>query len=334
MQPEHEERRPIHVAISGAAGTVGYGLLFRIAAGGMFGADQPVALRLLEHPRQMARLRATAMELTDCAFPLLHSHSITDDPLEAFAGADWIILLAGSPRETPRPARTDLLRRNGAIYVEHGRAINKASPAARILAVSAPCNANCMIAMSHAPDVPKEHWFALNRLDAMRGTALIAEKAGVPVGHVNRVTVWGNHSELQYIDFHNAFINETPARGLIHDVQWAHETLQAAVARRSAEVFELRGGSPAATAAQAILSTVRSLTMPTPFGRRFAAAVCSDGSYGVPRGLVFGFPLRTDDGRNWTIVPDLYLDEFAQTKIDRNVTELEYEAVLAQEWFG
>ena len=154
MQPDPKEKTPIHVAISGAAGTVGYGLIFRIAAGAMFGADQPLALRLLEHPRRLPLLRATAMELTDCAFPLLHSHLITDDPLEAFAGADWIILLAGSPCDPPHPA-LEMLKRNGAIYVEHGRAINKASPAARVLVVSAPCNANCMVAMSHAPDVPR-----------------------------------------------------------------------------------------------------------------------------------------------------------------------------------
>jgi malate dehydrogenase len=334
MQPNLGGKSPIKVAISGAGGTVGYGLVFRIAAGAMFGADQPVSLRLLETPEKMQLLRATSLELSDCAFPLLHSHLITDDPSEAFAGAHWIILLADSPHEVPRPARAEMLKRNGAIYVEHGRAINRASPAARILVVSAPCNANCMVAMSHAPDVPKEHWFALNRLDAMRATVLIAEKAGVPVSQVNRVTVWGNHSELQYIDFHNAFIHDTPAHEIVKDVQWAHETLQSAVAKRSKEIFELRGCSPAATAGQAILGTIHSITVPTPFGRRFDAAVCSDGSYGVPRGLVFGFPLRTEDGRTWSIVPNLFLDEFAQTKIDRNVAELEYEAVLAQEWFG
>jgi malate dehydrogenase len=154
------------------------------------------------------------------------------------------------------------------------------------------------------------------------------------VGHVNRVTAWGNHSELQFIDFHNSFIDDTPAHELIRDVPWAHETLQSAVALRSAEVFELRGRSPAATTSQAILSTIWSITTPTPFGRRFSAAVCSDGSYGVPRGLVFGFPLRTEDGQTWQIVPSLYLDEFAQDRIQRSVAELEHEAVLAQEWFG
>jgi len=313
---------------------VGYGLVFRIAAGAMFGAHQQVSLRLLEHSDQMQRLQATAMELTDCAFPLLKSFIVTDDPLEAFAGADWIVLLAGSPVDVPRPSRIDVLKANGEIYVEHGRAINKVSPAARILVVAAPCNANCMIAMSQAHDVPKQHWFALNRLDRMRATALIAQKAGVPVSQVNRVIVWGNHSELMYVDFHNAFIGDSPAHEVITDVQWAHESLQKAVTHRSAEIFRLRGRSPIATATQAILGTIHSIVTPTPFERRFGAAVYSDGSYGVPKGLIFGFPVRTEDGKQWSIEQGLYLDEFAQTKIDRNVAELEYEAVLAQEWFG
>lgn len=325
---------PVTVAISGAGGAVGYGLAFRIAAGAMFGAQRRVALRLLEHPEKMRWLQATAMELADCAFPLLDSYVTTEDPLEAFADADWVILLAGSPRDVPKPSRIEMLRANGGIYVEHGRAINRACPAARILVVAAPCNANCMIAMSKAQDVPKEHWFALNRLDRMRATAMIAQKAGVPVGEVNRVIVWGNHSDLMYVDFHNAYIGNRPAHEIIRDVQWAHETLQKGVAHRSEEIFRLRGGSPVATAAQAILGSIHSIITPTPYEQRISAAVCSDGSYGVPHGLVFGFPLRTEDGQEWKIEQGLFLDEFAQTKIDRNVSELEYEAVLAQEWFG
>jgi malate dehydrogenase len=334
MVADPRDMPAITVAISGAGGAVGYGLVFRIAAGAMFGANQRVSLRLLEHQNKMRQLQATAMELTDCAFPLLDSFVVTDDPLEAFAGADWIVLLAGSPRDVPKPSRIDVLRANGQIYVDHGRAINRASPAARILVVAAPCNANCMIAMSQAHDVPKEHWFALNRLDRMRATAMIAQKAGVPVGEVNRVIVWGNHSDLMYVDYHHAFIGKRPAHEVIQDIQWAHETLQKSVAHRTAEIDRLRGGTPVATAAQAILGTIHSITTPTPFEQRFGAAVCSDGSYGVPRGLIFGFPLRTEDGRQWQIEQGLYLDDFAQTKIDRNVAELEYEAVLAQEWFG
>ncbi|HEX4148590.1 MAG TPA: malate dehydrogenase, partial [Pirellulales bacterium] len=307
MTADPRDLPPITLAISGAAGAVGYGLVFRIAAGAMFGAQRHVSLRLLEHSDQMQRLQATAMELTDCAFPLLDSFLVTDDPLEAFAGADWIVLLAGSPVDVPRTSRVDVLKANGQIYVEHGRAINKASPSARILVVAAPCNANCMIAMSQAHDVPKQHWFALNRLDRMRATALIAQRAGVPVSQVSRVNVWGNHSDLMYIDFHNAFIGDQPAHEVVNDVQWAHEKLQQAVAHRSAEIFRLRGRSPIATATQAILGTIHSICTPTQFERRFGAAVYSDGSYGIPRGLIFGFPLRTEDGLQWSIEQGLYL---------------------------
>lgn len=325
---------PITVAISGAGGAVGYGLVFRIAAGGMFGPTQSVSLRLLEQSQYMRLLKATGIELTDCAFPLLDSYVLTDDPHEAFSGADWIVLLAGAPRDVPQPSRVEMLKQNGEIYIEHGRAINRVAPTARVLVVAAPCNANTMIAMGRAPDVPPEHWFALNRLDRMRATAMIAAKAGVPVARVNRVTVWGNHSELQYVDFHNSYIDEVPAREIIHDERWIHETLQWSVAHRSSEIFKLRSTSPVATAVQAILGTIYSITTPTPPNRRFGAAVISDGSYGVPQGMIFGFPLSTEDGKTWSIVDGLYLDEFAQAKLARNVAELEYEAVLADEWFG
>ncbi|HEX4131027.1 MAG TPA: malate dehydrogenase [Pirellulales bacterium] len=325
---------PVTVAISGAAGRVGYSLLFRIAYGAMFGTDQSVALRLLEHASKMSRLQAIALELKDCTYPLLDSVTVSDDPHEAFAGADWILLVAGSPRDIPSPARHELLKRNGAIYVEHGRMINAAAPAARIVVIGAPCNANCMIAMAHAADVPREHWIAMNRLDAMRAAAFIAEKAAVPVAQVNRVTIWGNHGEQVYADAHNAFIGDTPAWQVIRDPAWMQEALQAHVRGRSAEIFRLHSASPAATAAQAILGTVRSLSTPTPPGHYFSAAVASDGSYGVPKGLVFGFPLRTDDGHMWSIAQELYLDEFAESQIAANIEQIEQEAVLAERWFG
>jgi malate dehydrogenase len=325
---------PITVAVSGAGGMIGYQLVFRLAAGGMFGGDRPIALRLLEHAWRMPHLQATAMELDDCAFPLLRQTTITDDPREAFAGADWIVMLAGSPRDVPSPSRLDLLRRNGEIYVEHGRAVNSVAPAARILVVAAPCNVNCMIAMNHAQDVPREHWFALNRVNQMRAASLIAKQAEVPVSHVHGVTVWGNHGDRVYVDLHHAWIDGRPAGDFITDVQWARNTLQQAVRHRAADVFQRRGVAPAATAAQAILGTVHSIVTPTPLGRSFAAAVASDGSYGVPQGLIFGFPLRTEDGRTWSIVDDLYLDEFAQEQLAQNVVQLEQEAVMAERWFG
>lgn len=336
MTDQHlpNDETPITVAVSGAGGMIGYSLVFRMAAGGMFGGERRITLRLLEHPWRMPHLQATAMELEDCAFPLLHSVVITDDPREAFAGADWIVLLAGSPRDVPSPSRLDLLKRNGEIYVDHGRAINAVAPTARILVVAAPCNINCMIAMDHAPDVPQEHWFALNRVNQIRAVAQIAHKTGTAVGHVHGVTVWGNHGDRVYVDVRHAYINGKQFTDVIDDPIWAGETLQQIVRHRAAEVFQRRGVAPSATAAQAILGTIHSIVTPTPLGRSFAAAVRSDGSYGVPRGLIFGFPLRTEDGRHWSIVDDLYLDDFAQEQLALNVAQLEYEVVMAERWFG
>ncbi len=248
---------------------------------------------------------------------------------EAFADADWIIMLACSghlPWNTPR---LELVRANAPLYAEHGQVINRVAARSRVLVVAEPCNTNCLVALQQAPNVPHEHWFALNRLARMRATALIAEKAGVPVAEVNRVTVWGNHSEKIFVDFHNAFIGEEPAYQVIADRQWPHEVLEPAVARRESEVFRLRGSTPAATAVQAILETIRSIVTPTPFGRRFGAAVCADGSYGVPHGLIFGLPLRTEDGRSWSIVEGLYLDDYASARLTENVDDLEREAVVA-----
>ena len=322
---------PIRIAISGAGGQIGYSLVFRIAAGGLFGADQPVALSLLEAPKSLPILEAVRMELSDCSFPLLADVRIGEDAREVFAGADWVVLLAGSPRR-PDQQRSDLIRANGPIFVQHGRAISDAAPSARVLVVANPCNTNCLIARFHALNVPDEHWFALNRLDRMRATAMIAEKAGVPVARVTRVTAWGNHSESVYIDVRNAFIDNHPATEVITDREWTGAGLSAALAHRSLDIIRRRGASPAGTASQAILGTIRSITTPTTFEHRFGAAVISDGNYGVPRGLVFGFPLRTEDGRTWSIVQGLYHDEYAQARIRANVEELEHEAVLANEF--
>lgn len=319
---------PIRIAISGAGGQIGYALVFRIAAGGLFGADQPITLALLEANERHDLVESIRMELTDCAFPLLKEVKIGTDPFEVFAGADWVVLLGGKPWQSPGQQRLDLLRENGPIYVEQGRAINEACPNARILVVANPCNTNAMIARMHAPDVPAEHWFAMNRLDRMRATALIAETAGVPLNQVSRMTIWGNHSEKVFPDFHNAYVGNRPAREVITDPGWPRQVLEPFVARRSLEVIRLRGASPSGSAAQAILGTIRAITTPTPFERRFGAAVVSDGSYGVPRGLIFGFPLRTEDGVSWEIVEGLYLDNYAQGRIAQNVEELEREAAI------
>lgn len=325
---------PIRIAISGAAGRVGYALCFRIANGGLFGPENPVALSLLDLPEKRSALDACSMELRDCAFPLLRDVAIGTDPVRAFEGAEWIILLGGKPFRPELQGRLDLLRENAPIMIEHGRAINKASPTARVLVVANPCNTNCLIAMTHAYNVPREHWFALNQVFRMRAIALIAAKAEVPVNQVTRVTVWGNNSETAYVDLTNARIGQRPALQVIGDPDWRREVLEPAISERGREIIKGWAGSPAGSAAQAILATIRAITTPTPYERWFGAGVVSDGSYGVPRGLVFGFPLTTSDGKTWSIAQDLYLDLFAQERIAQNVAELELEAASISHLLG
>lgn len=323
---------PVRVAITGAGGRIGHTLAFQIASGALFGFHRPVSLSLLDRPEAMNLLQAMEMELQDCAFPLLEESSISHDPYEALAEADWVIMLAsqaGQSLDLARCSRLDLVRANGPIYAEHGRAINKVAANARMLVVAEPCNTNCRIAMSYCVNVPPEHWFALNGVARRRACGLIAAEAGVPVSSVNRVTIWGNHSSKMYIDFYNAYIGNRPARDIITDPEWPHRVLEPKVTSRDAELYALSRSSPWATAAHAIMGTMRSITTPTPYGRRFGAAVRSDGSYGVPHGLIFGFPLRSEDGRTWRIVDSLYLDEQANRRLLENIEELEREAVVA-----
>ncbi|MBX6312974.1 MAG: malate dehydrogenase [Isosphaeraceae bacterium] len=325
--------KPIRLAITGASGQSGYSLVFRVAAGGMLGPEQPVSLHLLELPENQDRLHALELELKDCAFPLLADLRIGTDPFEIFREADWIILLPAHPLHKGQ-TQFDLLRQNGPYFVEYGRAINKASPTARILVAANPTNTNCLIAKSHAQDVPAEHWFAMNRVRWMRATAMVAEKAGVPVSHVTGVTIWGNASPSAYIDLHNAHIDHRPVSEIITDRAWVREVLEPTIAHRSAEILDLCGHPPAGTIAQAVLGTIRSITTPTPFGRRICAAVVSDGSYGVPRGLIFGFPLYTEDGRSWSICQGLYLDSYALERIAANIAEIEHEAMIVSNLLG
>jgi malate dehydrogenase len=324
---------PIRVALTGAGGQICYSLLFRIAAGAFFGPEQPVELSLLETPEMLPRLDAVQMELFDCAFPLLARLRATSDPVEAFEHAQWVILIGSVPYR-PDLDRMGLLRANGPIFVAQGRAINEASPRARVLVVANPCNTNCLIAMSVARDVPREHWFAMTRSDQNRARALIAEKAAVSPDRVTRVIAWGNHSPSVYPDFHNAFIDDRPAHEVIRDPEWVRRTFEPTVCGRSQQILETRGASAAASAAQAIIGTVRSITTPTPYEHRFSAAVVSDGSYGIPRGLVFGFPLRTEDGQSWSIVPGLYHDDHGLERLAQNVAELEQEATVVTDLLG
>ena len=231
-------------------------------------------------------------------------------------------------------SRSEVLRANAPIFQLQGEAVNEAAPTARILIVANPCNTNCLIAQSVARDVPVEHWFAMTRLDQSRSRSMLAEKAGVPVDHVTRMTVWGNHSVSVFPDFHNAFIGTRPAPEVITDMGWVRDVFEPTVARRGLHLFQARGASPAGSAAQAIIASVRSITTPTPYMNRFSAAVVSDGSYRVPRGLFFSFPLRTEDGKTWSIVQGLYLDGHAQERIAANVTELENEAAAVNSLLG
>ena len=327
--------RPIHVAISGAAGRVAYALLFRIANGGLFGKEQPIALSLLDLPQRLNVLEARVMELRECAFPLLHGLRLGSDPVQMFRAADWVILLGGMRFGSGSQSPVDLLHQNAPIMIDHARAINRASPRARVLVVVSPCNTNCLVAMSHAQDVPREHWFALNQVIRSRAIAMVADKARVPVTQVTRLTVWGNNSENAYVDLQNARIGESPAVQVIGDPKWSHEVFDRALADQFRGIVRRTGETPAGSTAHAILATIRAITTPTPFEHWFAAGVASDGSYyEVPRGLVFGFPLATADGKTWTVPREHYLDAQARERIARNVAELELEALAVSNLLG
>ena len=252
---------PIHIAVTGAAGRISYALLFRIAAGAMFGVDRPVALSLLEVPEAMPLLDATMMELDDCAFPLLRSVRASTDAAEAFADADWVILIGSAPYRLGM-SRTEALRVNGPIFQADGRAINESAKNARVLVVANPCNTNCLIAQVTAHDVPPDHWFAMTRLDQNRARAMLAHKANVPVDHVTRVTVWGNHGPSVFADFHNAWIGDQPAHEVIHDRDWVRTVFEPGVAGRGQILYNARGASPAASVAQR--SSGRSGASPRP----------------------------------------------------------------------
>jgi len=326
--------QPIRVAITGAGGQIGYALLFRIASGGLFGPDQPVSLGLLEITPALPSLRGTLMELEDCAFPLLADVTATDQAEAAFAGADWVILVGGLPRKDGM-SRADLIRANGPIFTSQGQAINAAAgPDVRVLVVANPCNTNCLIARSHAPKVPAERWFAMTRLDQNRAAAQLAKKAGVAVRDVSRMAIWGNHSDTQYPDYKHALIGGRPAPEVISDSAWFTDTYIPTVARRGGAVIKARGASSAASAANAALDSVRSASFPTASGDWFSAGIVSDGRYGVPAGLVYSYPLRTEDGRTCTIVDGLDLDADARARIDASAQELLAERDAVKDLLG
>ena len=311
----------IKVAITGAAGQIGYALLFRIAAGEMFGADTEIELSLLELEKALPALQGVVMELDDCAFPLLRSVNISADPNVAFNGIDWALLVGSVPRKEGME-RGDLLKINGGVFTVQGQALsNNAKSDCKILVVGNPCNTNAFIAKSVCKNIPSKNFFAMTMLDENRAVTQLAQKAGAAVNEVRNVAIWGNHSATQYPDFYHATINGRPVTEVITDEAWLKSAFIETVQKRGAAIIKARGLSSAASAANAVIDTVRSITTPTPAGEFFSAAVVSDGSYGVEPGIIFGFPLRSD-GHEWTIVQGLNHNEFAQSKIKSTLDEL------------
>jgi malate dehydrogenase len=317
-------KSPIKVAVTGAAGQIGYALVFRIASGQVFGPDQPVALHLIEIPAALNALDGVVMELHDCAFPLLQSIVPTADLDEGFRDINWALLVGSVPRKAGME-RKDLLGINGKIFVGQGKAIERnANADVRILVVGNPCNTNCLIAMNNAKEIPKKSWFAMTRLDENRARAQLAHKAGVEITRVTNMTIWGNHSSTQYPDFYNAKIDNKPADKVIGDEKWLREDFIAAVQQRGAAIIKARGLSSAASAANAVIDTVRFLTNDTPKDDWHSVAICSDGSYGIEKDLISSFPLRVRGGK-LEIVQKLPINDFSRGKIDKSVAELKEE---------
>ncbi len=315
-------KTPVQVTVTGAAGQIGYAILFRIASGQLLGPDQPVALRLLEIEPAMKALGGVAMELDDCAFPLLAGIETTSDLKTAFDGTNWALLVGSIPRKAGME-RGDLLNVNGGIFKPQGDAINAhAASDVRVLVVGNPCNTNCLIARSNAPDVPADRWFAMTRLDQNRAQTQLAQKAGVPVADVTNVTIWGNHSATQYPDFANARIGGTPAPEVIGDDAWLQGPFIETVQKRGAAIIEARGLSSAASAANAAIGSVNSIHTAPVAGEWASLAVVSNGEYGTPEGLQYGFPVVADGNGGWTVVEGLTHDEFAQSKLAITTEEL------------
>ena len=327
-------KTPIRIAVTGAAGQIAYSLLFRIASGSMFGPDQPVILHLVEIEPALPALGGVVMELQDCAFPLLKGIVPTASLDEGFAGVNWSLLVGSVPRKAGME-RKDLLGINGKIFTGQGKAIEKnAAPDVRVLVVGNPCNTNCLIAMSNAKGVPADRWFAMTRLDENRAKSQLALKAGVDVTSVSNLAIWGNHSATQYPDFYNARIDGRPATEVIADTAWLQGEFIATVQQRGSAIIKARGLSSAASAANAVVDTVRSLTTPTRDGDWYSVAVCSTGDYGVEAGLITSFPIRTNADGAWEIVQSVPIGDFSRGKIDATVGELKEEKSLVAELLG
>lgn len=316
---------PITVSITGAAGQIGYALLFRIASGAVFGPDQPVNLRLIEIEPALPALDGVVMELDDCAFPLLNEVVPTADLNEGFRNTNWALLVGSVPRKAGME-RGDLLGINGKIFTGQGKAIARnAAKDVRVLVVGNPCNTNALIAMSNAEGVPNDRFFAMTRLDENRAKSQLARKASVHQSKITNLCIWGNHSATQYPDFTNAKIQGRPVTDVISHVEWLKGEFISTVQQRGAAIIKARGASSAASAANAALDTVMSLRTPTPAGDWHSVAVCSDGSYGIEKGLIASMPIRTVEDGKWEVVQGLPIDAFSREKIDASINELKEE---------
>jgi malate dehydrogenase len=324
----------IRVAVTGAAGQVAYAMLGRLASGEVFGANKKVVLQLLEIPPAMGALEGVAMELDDCSFPTLHDMVLTDDPNKAFKDCNWALLVGSFPRKQGME-RKELLGINGKIFVGQGKALAAhAAKDVRILVVGNPCNTNCLVCYNNARDIPADRWSAMTRLDHNRARTALAKKAGVANADVTQVTIWGNHSNTQYPDFTNARIKGKPAPEVITDRNWQENTFVPLIQTRGAAVIKARGSSSAMSAANGALDHVKSLLTPTPANDWVSAAVISKGEYGVPAGLVFGYPCKSDGKGNFKIVEGLKLDAFGLAKFQTTLQELQEEKAAVQDLVG
>jgi malate dehydrogenase len=323
-------KTPVRVAVTGAAGQIGYSLLFRIAAGEMLGPDQPVILQMLEITPALKALDGVAMELDDCAFPLLAGMVKTDDPNTAFGDADYALLVGAMPRKAGME-RADLLNANGGIFGPQGKAINDhASRDIKVLVVGNPANTNALIALSNAPDLDPGQFNAMTRLDHNRALSQLSQKVGKPVTSIRKMTIWGNHSTTQYPDLFHCEVDGQNAAELVGDQDWLENTFIPTVAKRGAAIIEARGASSAASAANAAIDHMRDWALGTPEGDWVSMSIPSDGSYGVPEGLVSSFPCTTSGGR-YQIVQGLDIDDFSRSKIDASAAELAEERDAVRE---
>ena len=323
-------KKRVKVAITGAAGQIGYALLFRVASGQMFGPEVEVELSLLELERALPALNGVAMELDDCAFPLLKKITCTSDMSEAFSGANWVVCVGSVPRKDGME-RADLLNINGGIFTEQGKAINdNAADDVRVFVVGNPCNTNCLIAMNAAKDIPNDRFFAMTMLDENRAKTQLAQKAGVDVTDITNLTIWGNHSATQYPDFFNAKIGGKPAAEVITDHDWLKGEFITTVQKRGAAIIKARGASSAASAANATVDGIYNLTHDTKEGETFSMCLASKGEYGVDEGLIFSFPCRVENGV-LTVVEGIEHNDFGTEKFKTTLEELRAERATVQE---